>query len=156
MISEPIGIEAGDSPMKREAPTFKRKDIKKWLVKEHWFFDKQRSVMDVRIIGICPVYDERDQSGELTGEDVKLFWFYFPECRRELKNALAFNMAKNEAENKTYEDIFMKRMFASTIVKEGNVQNRAIEDYMIGLDAILEAERIKQEIFNIEHDLWEY
>ena len=65
-------------------------------------------------------------------------------------------MAKNESENKTYEDIFMKRMFASTITKEGNVQNRAIADYMVGLDAILEAERIKEEIFNLEHDLWEY
>ena len=28
--------------------------------------------------------------------------------------------------------------------------------YKIGLDALLEAERIKEEIFNIEHDLWEY
>ena len=50
----------------------------------------------------------------------------------------------------------MKRMFASTIVKEGNVYDRNINEYMIGLDALLEAERIKAEIFNIEHDLWEY
>jgi len=27
---------------------------------------------------------------------------------------------------------------------------------MIGLDALLEAERVKTEIFNLEHDLWEY
>ena len=65
-------------------------------------------------------------------------------------------MVKNEAENKTFEDIFMKRMFASTIIKEGNVMDRSIGDYMVGLDALLEAERIKEEIFNFEHDLWEY
>ena len=50
----------------------------------------------------------------------------------------------------------MKRMFASTIVKEGNVFDRGVTEYMIGLDALLEAEKIKTEIFNIEHDLWEY
>ena len=131
-------------------------DIKKWRVKEEWFFDKQRSVMDVRIIGLCPIADDRDQEGVLTGIPRPLCWFYFPECRTILKNAPAFNLVKNEAENKTYEDIFMKRMFASTIVKEGNVYDREISQYKIGLDALLEAERIKEEIFNIEHDLWEY
>jgi hypothetical protein len=27
---------------------------------------------------------------------------------------------------------------------------------MSGLDALLEAEKIKEDIFNMEHDLWEY
>jgi hypothetical protein len=39
---------------------------------------------------------------------------------------------------------------------EANVMNRRINEYMVGLDALLEAERIKADIFNIEHDLWEY
>jgi hypothetical protein len=47
-------------------------------------------------------------------------------------------------------------MFGSTIVKESSVMDRKINEYMVGLDALLEAERIKTEIFNIEHDLWEY
>ena len=131
-------------------------DIKKWRVKEQWFFDKQRSVMDVRIIGLCPIANDRDENGVLTGSTNMLCWFYFPEVRNVIRNAQAFNLVKNEAENKTFEDIFMKRMFSSTIVKEGNVYDRDVNEYMIGLDALLEAERIKTEIFNIEHDLWEY
>ena len=47
-------------------------------------------------------------------------------------------------------------MFGSTIVKESNVMDRKVNEYMVGLDALLEAENIKAEIFNIEHDLWEY
>jgi len=133
-----------------------QRNIKTWRVKEEWFFDKQRSVMDVRIIGLCPIADQIDANGELTGIKQKICWFYFPEVRTVLKNSLAYNLVKNEAENKTYEDIFMKRMFASTIVREGNVYDRRIDQYKIGLDALLEAERIKEEIFNIEHDLWEY
>jgi gliding motility associated protien GldN len=38
---------------------FERSDVKKYRIKEEWFFDKQRSVMEVRIIGICPVIDRK-------------------------------------------------------------------------------------------------
>ena len=132
-------------------------DIKKWRVKEQWFFDKQRSVMDVRIIGLCPIADLRDENtGRLSGKVRPICWFYFPESRQILKNAQVFNLVKNESENRTFEDIFLKRMFSSTIIKQGNVYDRSIDRYMIGLDALLEAERIKEEIFNLEHDLWEY
>jgi gliding motility associated protien GldN len=130
--------------------------IKKWRVKEQWFFDKQRSVIDVRIIGLCPIADDTDEDGTLNGKKRPICWFYFPECRHVLKNNQAFNLVKNEGENKTFEDIFMKRMFSSTIIKEGNVYDRSINQYMVGLDALLEAQSIKNEIFNFEHDLWEY
>ena len=42
------------------------------------------------------------------------------------------------------------------IVKESNKYDRKISDYKEGIDALLEAEKIKEEIFNLEHDLWEY
>lgn len=136
---------------------FDRNTVKKWRVKEEWFFDKQRSVMDVRIIGLAPLQEDRDEvTGQLIGTFSPLFWVYFPEAREVLINAEVFNLVKNDAERRTYDDIFWKRMFGSTIVKEANVMDRKVNEYMVGLDALLEAERIKEEIFNIEHDLWEY
>jgi hypothetical protein len=36
------------------------------------------------------------------------------------------------------------------------VYNRSIESYAKGLDALMESERIKEEIFLTEHDLWHY
>ena len=136
---------------------FDRNQVKKWRLKEEWFFDKQRSVMDVRIIGMAPLKEDRDEvSGQLTGGFSPLFWVYFPEAREVLINAEVFNLVKNNAERRTYDDIFWKRMFGSTITKESSVMDRKINEYMVGLDALLEAERIKVEIFNIEHDLWEY
>ena len=130
---------------------FNRNDVVKWRLKEDWFFDKQRSVMDVRIIGMAPLtLDEK------TGAFVPQFWVRFKEARNVLINAEVFNLAKNDAERRTYDDIFWKRMFSSTIVKEANVMDRKINQYMVGLDALLAAEEIKAEIFNIEHDLWEY
>jgi len=140
-----------------EKKPFNRNTVKKWRLKEEWFFDKQRSIMDVRIIGLAPLQEDRDEvTGRLTGAFSPLFWVYFPEAREILINAEVFNLVKNNAERRTYDDIFWKRMFGSTITKESSVMDRKVNEYMVGLDALLEAERIKTEIFNIEHDLWEY
>ncbi|HIG08709.1 MAG TPA: gliding motility protein GldN [Alphaproteobacteria bacterium] len=155
-------VNAGADPEEATKDTlistpFNRNTVKKWRVKEEWFFDKQRSVMDVRILGLAPLQEDRDEvNNQLLGTFSPLFWVYFPEVREILINAEAFNLVKNNAERRTYDDIFWKRMFGSTIVKEANVMDRKVNEYMIGLDALLEAERIKSEIFNIEHDLWEY
>ena len=135
---------------------FDRNIIKKWRLKEEWFFDKQRSVMDVRIIGMAPLKEDRDEDNNLTGTFSPLFWVWFPETRKVLIKAEVFNLVKNDAERRTYDDIFWKRMFSSTIFKEANVMDRQIDQYMVGLDALLEAEKIKEELFNFEHDLWEY
>jgi gliding motility associated protien GldN len=133
---------------------FERSDVKKYRIKEEWFFDKQRSVMEVRIIGICPVIDRKNEEGVYTGE-TSLFWVYFPEARKILSKAEVFNHRKNDAARLTYDDIFHKRFFSSRIVKESNKYDRKISEYKEGIDALLEAEKIKTEIFNLEHDLWE-
>jgi len=48
------------------------------------------------------------------------------------------------------------RYFSSYISQESNVYDRKVEDYLSGVDMLLEAEKIRMEIFNFEHDLWEY
>ena len=134
---------------------FNRNLVTKWRIKEIWYFDKQASVMGVRIVGLCPLM-RKFEGGKWEGGYTPLFWVRFKEARKILVNAEAFNLMKNDAERRTYDDIFWKRMFNSVIIKEANVMDRKVNSYMIGLDALLEAERIKAEIFNIEHDLWEY
>lgn len=123
-------------------------------VKEDWFFDKQRSVMDVRILGLCPYMEELDEFGEPKGFK-PLFWVYFPECRKIFANNEVYNKW-NDAERRTYEDVFFKRLFGSYIYKESNVYDRRIYQYAKGMDGLLEAERVKEELFVKEHDLWEY
>jgi gliding motility associated protien GldN len=134
--------------------SFNPGDVYLVRVKEDWFFDKQRSVMDVRILGLCPVKEEFDENGEPKGYRV-LFWVYFPECRKLFANNEVYNRW-NDAERRTYEDVFFKRMFGSYIYKESNVYDRKILQFAKGMDGLLEAERIKQELFEKEHDLWEY
>lgn len=139
-------------------------DIKELLVKEDWFFDKQRSVMEVRIIGICPILHridypdgENEEEQEGTLNRIQAFWVYFPEARNVLANTDAYNNF-NDAQRITYDDLFWKRNFDSYIIRISNVwDNRAIYEYTFtGLETLLESERIKTELFNFEHDLWEY
>ena len=127
--------------------------IIKYYVKEDWFFDKQRSVMDVRIIGISPVINEFDEQGEEKGEK-QLFWLYFPECRYVFQNYFVYNR-QNDAQRMSFDDLFWKRMFASYIHKESNVYDREVSLYeKNGIKALLLSEKIKNEMLLIEHDLW--
>jgi gliding motility associated protien GldN len=137
---------------------FNPDDVVQYRLKEEWFFDKQRSELKCRIIGICPMYLARDQEGNLVegGQKKNLFWVYYPEARRILANSEVANRF-NSAQRMSFEDIFQKRMFNSYIMKEDNVYNRRIDDYKANpIDQLLEAERIKQEMINFEIDLWEY
>ncbi len=66
----------------------------------------------------------------------------------------------NDAARLTYDDWFEGRWFSSYIVKKANQYDNAIKDFADfrdnGVAALLEAESIKNELFEYEHDLWEY
>lgn len=128
--------------------------IKKYVVKEDWIFDKQRSVMDIRIIGICPKQEILGDQGEIRGYK-PLFWLYFPELRYVLVNWDVFNR-ENDAERRSFDHVFWTRQFNSTITKVSNVYDRNIVQYQNGIDALLESERIKADLFDFEHDLWNF
>ncbi len=133
----------------------KWQDVKQLLIREEWFFDKQHSTFKVRVIGICPIMFKLSATGELA--PVKLFWVYYPEARSILANTDVFN-ARNDAQRQSFDDIFFKRKFDSYIMRESNVyDNRLINEYTFGgIQVQQESDRIKLEMFNFEHDLWEY
>ncbi|MCD6112661.1 MAG: gliding motility protein GldN [Bacteroidales bacterium] len=134
--------------------SFYPSDVKRIRIKEDWIFDKQRSQLDVRIIGICPVRDSYTEKGEFRGYD-PLFWIYYPEARPIFAKCDVFNRF-NSAERKSYDVVFQKRIFSSYIYKEDNVYDRKITEYSTGIDALLESERIKNKIFDFEENLWSY
>lgn len=201
---EPIAI--GDTTIMQFADP---KDIMQYDIKELYYVDNQRSMLDVRIMGICPVLqkgavlfedDEEDNApamdappaedegftDEYTDEYAEdtmeeeypeeeapaeeedlaelgskklapIGWFYYPEFRPVMAVNEVFN-PHNNANRRTYDDIFIQRRFSSFIRAEENVHdNREIFNYILnGLDQILEAEKIKNKIFTFEHDMWEY
>lgn len=130
--------------------TWMYRQFRKIRLKEDWFFDKQKSVLEVRILGMgIYTYDEEKEAPK------EQFWVYFPSCRKFFAKHEVYN-PKNDAERRTFEDIFWKRQFASVITKETNVFDRQISEYSRGIDALLESDRIKNDIFTWEHDQWHF
>ena len=129
-------------------------DIKRFRLKEIWFFDQESSTMQVRILGIAPLYDVTDDNGNFLYEN-PMFWVYYPDAREVLARERVFN-ASNDAAPLSWEDIMEMRYFSSYIYKESNVYDRRLMEYLSGTDLLMEAEKIKQEIFNFEQDLWSY
>jgi gliding motility associated protien GldN len=130
-------------------------DVKRFRLKEVWYFDKQKSELRVRILGIAPLIDVKDNNGNFRYES-PMFWVYYPDCRELLARHKAFNLTGNDAAPMTWEDVMEMRYFASYIYKESNVFDRKIEAYSNGVDRLVEGDKIRQEIFNFEHDLWSY
>ena len=138
--------------------------IDQYRVKEVWYFDKQRSVMDVRILGIAPLYaSDKDIENNIT--PYPLFWVYYPEARTALSKHRVFN-EENDIAPMTWADLFDSRIFSSYIYKRSNVLDNRLVDYFevdpedtsnrTGIDRLLLSEKIKNELLNFEHDLWEY
>lgn len=133
-------------------------DIVQYRMKEDWFLDKQRSVLDVRIIALAPVRYKKDvdANGNVTiGGLQEMFWLYFPHCRFVFNNYFVYN-EHNDAQWMSFDDLFWKRRFNAVIYKESNVHDREIDSYRSGLDALYESDQIKNEIRNIEHDIWSF
>ena len=169
--------------------------ISAYNIKEDWFFDKERSVLDKRIIAIAPVArykpieeDPNQQVGEVAVDGLKrfenfvavnqkgalisvggkdfdlydgptiereMFWLYFPELRRVIVNYFVYN-EKSDAQWMSFDDLFWKRRFSGMIYKSSDKFDRDLNDYRYGVDALYEAEKIKEDIRKWEHDVWNF
>lgn len=156
-VEEKIDFDTGERTMVTIQGEMRPNDIKQYLIKEEWYFDKSNSTLNVRIIGICPIREfvrAGDESGQVQRQ--KLFWIYYPEARPLLSTNLVLN-PYNSAQQVSFDDLFIKRAFNSYVVVHENVyNNRDISAYLSGKEAMLESKRIEEEIFNYEQDLWEY
>ena len=143
--------------------------VTKIILMEDWFFDKQRSVMDVRILALglkvpsfatdiqlnvgCNLLAFTEFIEVPDGEQT--LWFFFPDLRSEMAKNEIYNR-HNDAHRTSFDDLFLKRMFSSYIIKEENVYDRDIAEYTTGMDALLEAEKISEDIREYEMDFWQY
>lgn len=138
-------------------------EVKQVWLKEIWYFDKQTSTLQTRILGLCPIreysHDSNEQATDSTETDVlrtPVCWISYPEARDLFVNNDLYN-PMNDAQHMSFDDFFIQRDFQSYIIKETNTyNNRAITQYLSGEDAMLESKKIENKIFDFEQDLWEY
>jgi gliding motility associated protien GldN len=132
----------------------------KFRIKEEVIFDKQSSRLFWRILGIAPVKRVITASGVDLGY-TELFWVYYPDMRPIFAKYYVYN-GKNYGARATWEDLFESRMFHGRIIKStlDNPFDQYLKD-QTGLKGnsilqLLQGERIKDEIFDYEQNLWSY
>jgi len=136
-------------------------DLQAWKIRGVWYLDKRQGELKYRLLGLCPVAKEaRSKAFPDDGIDssVELFWIFFPSAREPLHAAKAFNR-KNSSRPISYDHLLNSRRFNGVIYKDDNVQgDRAVADYINdnALMQLLESDRIREQIRNIEIDLWNY
>jgi gliding motility associated protien GldN len=130
------------------------KDITKFRIMEDWYFDKNTSSMKVHIISIAPIMNVYSTENMYLGTTA-MYWLNFDQLRNILIEYPVFNRANDDALF-TWDDLFLARTFNSLVIKESNAFDRKIAEYNTGIDALLEADRVEQVLFETEHDVWSY
>src|ERR1035437_2755880 len=92
-----------ESTIKVDIPT---QEVKQLEIKEIWYFDKQRSTMQVRILGICPIWVYKKDPKDSTYVKKRLFWVNYPEIRPLLAKKEALNEF-NGARSLSFDDLFL-------------------------------------------------
>ncbi|MDB5111850.1 MAG: gldN [Mucilaginibacter sp.] len=137
------------------AGEFNPDSVVKFRLKEDWVFDKQRSVEEVRIVGIAPLIKQKVPGASVSFDYQPAFWIYFPAARQILVTKEAVNR-RNDATGLSFDDVFIKRLFTSYIVKQSNDKDERIKDYAQGIDRLYESEKIKKSLMDWELNLWQY
>lgn len=137
-------------------------DLEEYLIKGMWYFDKRQGELKYRLLGIAPVAPDvnfiDDESVDIDGNKIPLFWVWYPDARELLHTAKVFNQ-RNSASPISFDMLLNSRRFHATIYKEENVHgDRKIKDYISdnALFQLLEAKRIKEVIRDREQDMWSY
>jgi gliding motility associated protien GldN len=148
----------GEYVMEYDTINITAADARSFYILEDKFFDKKRSVLESRIIGLALIANkENAETGDMEPE--VLFWVWYPEVRQVLANnfLIVDNQKYVGTKHMTYDEFLTKRLYTSTIIKETNMFDRAIYEYKkTAMQQLLEADRIKNDIRYLESDLWEY
>lgn len=135
-------------------------DILEWHIRGYWYLDKRQGELKYRLLGLAPVAPEARSLAfpDQQTDKVELFWVWFPSARKVLHEAKAFNRL-NTSQPISFDHILNSRRFNGIIYREDNVQgDRQVKDYISdnALMQLLESDRIKERIRNLEMDMWNF
>lgn len=132
---------------------FNPEKVIKYRIKEDVFFDKQRSRVETRIIGIAPLM-RLDIAGLDSNQTVPAFWLYFPHCRY-LMASKDISDPDRGISDMSLDDYFVQRKFSSVIIRDSNPSGLRIADYAKDSDSQQkEAQRIETGIKDYKKKIW--
>ena len=136
-------------------------DVEEWRIRGYWYLDKRHGELKYRLLGLAPVANEARSKAfpdDNLDTKVELFWVWYPSARDVLHEAKAFNR-RNTSQPISYDHLLNARRFDAVVYKQDNVLgDRGVNEYINdnALMQLLESDRIREQIRNIEIDLWNY
>lgn len=133
----------------------------KYITQEIVFFDRHTSRLYNKILAIAPMQADKITSTE--PDEVMdallqsiLFWIPFDMLRPYLAKQYMIPRVNDNA-RMTFDEFFIKRLYASYLLGDSNMYNRMFLNYAKTEEEITkEQERVQNELLNFEQDLWEY
>lgn len=165
-----LGVNPNTNEINRANNEFFAASFTTIRIKEDWVLDVKRGIFEPRIVGIAPVRVDVKTQVDNNGNpivdslarpiesELKIVsgWFYFDDLREILVKAKVANNG-NDNSGINFDDVFVRRLFFSNIVKWSNPADNRIEDYIENSrERLLESERFKKALADFEQGLWEY
>ncbi len=171
-----LGVNLNTNELNGANNDFFAQSFKGLRVKEDWVFDGKRGTFEPRIVGIAPIRMDTRQAMNADGTpvlgadgqpmpptitDQPVGWINFEELRPLLANTKIAN-DENSNSGLTFDDVFLRRLFFSNIIKEDNAADLRIQDIEINgrrltdKEKLVEAEKIRKKMADFEQGLWEY
>jgi gliding motility associated protien GldN len=158
-----LGIEQINAGEQLDAQYINRRDIsaadiEQYLIRGYWYFDKRQGELKYRMMAIAPVAPDVNFIDDDEPVLVPLFWVWFPKARNVLHEAKVFN-PQNSAQPLSFDHLLNSRRFSGMIYQIDNIQgDRAVKEYIAenSMMQLLESQRLKDEIRNMEMDMWSY
>lgn len=138
--------------LKVDSSALNMNSIKRFLIKEDYYFNRRNSTMQVKILGLSPLVDEFDSAGMYLGER-QLFWLYYPAIRCCLNQ----HQIKLNNDSVIYlESFFSKRLFTSEVYFVSVIQHENLPKKRKRENNKLEMDNRRDKIRNGENDYWEH
>jgi gliding motility associated protien GldN len=134
----PVFDEDGNQiDAKMQLNDFNPASVTRFRIKEDIFYDKQRSRIETRIVGIAPLV-KIEAGGEQVSEQ-PAFWLYFPQARN------VFVTKESAVPQLTFDDVFVQHKFTSQIIRESNATEK-----------VQNSEEVEKEISEYKKRTWRY
>lgn len=134
-------------------------EVLKYYVKEAWYFDQSNSVLDVKVVAICPVLmreeflDDFSIGGQAMPQPQ--FWIPYEQIRPYAARMPVMVSDKNNVMNKTIDDFFRLRLYDGDIYKTTNMENKFLTEIYKTPEELEEGRKqIEKELRQFDEQLW--
>ncbi len=123
--------------------------IRQYHLMEDWYFDKERSILDVKILGIAPVIAESfDKKSHIR----ELFWLYYPECEPVFS---CYTYTGKGIYCRQVDDLFRMRFFTGSKYKESFQFEMQDTGYQTYLNTMVTYKNLAEKRTTIEKEIRE-